>query len=129
MLIDTRNGNYLYHEIVSLKVKQGQVEALLERLMDASGPTIISAYEAKIEKLEREKHKIREQIGKIAPSKDRFDEMLELSLKFLSSPWKLWASGNITLQRTVLKLAFAQPIAYHRKEGYRTPKPLYLSRC
>ena len=48
--------------------------------------------------------------------------MLELSPKFLVNLWKIWESGNITLQRTVLRLAFAERITYHRNEGPRTPK-------
>lgn len=40
----------------------------------------------------------------------------------LSSPWNLWNSGQLTLQRTVLKLAFAERITYCRKTGLRTPE-------
>ena len=52
----------------------------------------------------------------------RFEEFIELSLKFLANPWNLWRSGRITLQRTVLRLAFSERISYRRNEGYRTPK-------
>ena len=99
-----------------------QVETLLVRIMDATNPTVIQAYEKKIGELERNKLKLHEQMANRAAPKGTFDEMLELSLKFLSSPWKLWESGNITLQRTVLRLAFAERITYHRNEGPRTPK-------
>ena len=99
-----------------------QIETLLERIMAASSQTVISAYEAKITNLERDKLKLSENTVKIVPSKERFEEMLELSMKFLASPWNLWNSGNITLQRTVLKLAFAERISYCRNQGARTPK-------
>ena len=40
--------------------------------------------------------------------------MIELALKFLSNPCKLWESGNLTLQKMVLRLAFAEHLAYSR---------------
>ncbi len=48
--------------------------------------------------------------------------MIELPLRLLSNPWKIWDTGNITLQKLVLRLAFAAPLPYHRNEGYRTIK-------
>jgi len=48
--------------------------------------------------------------------------MLEHSLQFLANPWKLWDSGNITLRRILLRLAFVDRFTYHRIEGARTPE-------
>jgi site-specific DNA recombinase len=42
-------------------------------------------------------------------------------MEFLENPYKLWTSDFIEDKRTVLKLAFAEPIVYERKEGFRTP--------
>ncbi len=58
--------------------------------------------------------------------KAKFDEVLELSLQFLANPWKLWESGHITLRSTVLRLAFAERLQYHRKTGARTPKIAFV---
>ena len=52
----------------------------------------------------------------------RFEEFIELSLKFLANLWNFGKSGRITLQRTVLRLAFSERIAYSRETGHRTPK-------
>ena len=38
-----------------LKVIEGQIEDLLERIVEASNPAVIKAYEARIEKLEHER--------------------------------------------------------------------------
>ena len=51
-----------------------------------------------------------------------FEQMFEHALQFLSNPWKLWKSGNLIAQRTVLRLAFAEQITFARNEGLRTPK-------
>lgn len=95
---------------------------MLERILDASSRTVISAYESKISKFEQDKLKLSEKVVKMVPSQERFDEMLELSMKFLASPSNFWDSGDITLQRTVLKLAFAERISYCRNQGARTLK-------
>lgn len=99
-----------------------QTEHLLTRIMDASNATVITSYEGKIENLERKRHLMAEKLQKTTVSKGRFDEFIEHALIFLENPHKLWATGSFTLQRTVLKLAFAEPIPYHRETGYRTPK-------
>ena len=52
----------------------------------------------------------------------RFEEFIELSMKFLANPWNLWRSGRFMLQRTVLRLAFSERIAYSRETGLGTPK-------
>ncbi len=103
-----------------------QIEALLDRVVEASNPTVIRAYEGKIAKLERDKQVFGEKLqSSTANSKDRggkFEDFIELSLKFLSSPWKIWESGNMSLRRTVLRLVFSERLTYCRNEGYRTPK-------
>ncbi|MGJ8629104.1 MAG: recombinase family protein [Sulfitobacter sp.] len=99
-----------------------QIEALLDRIVEASNPSVIRAYEGKIAKLERKKQVLGEKLQNNTAPRGKFEDFIELSLKFLSSPWKIWESGNITLRRTVLRLVFTERLAYCRNEGYRTPK-------
>ena len=99
-----------------------QIENLLDRIMSASSDSVIGAYENKLARLERDKHRLTENLINQVPPKGRFDDMLELSLQFLSSPWKLWESGDFILRRTLLRLAFTSGFSYHRNEGARTPE-------
>jgi hypothetical protein len=46
----------------------------------------------------------------------------ELALTFLANPYKLWSSGNLTLQRTMLKLASTDRVPYDRKTHCLNPK-------
>lgn len=105
-----------------LRETDKQIETLLDRIMDATNPTVIKAHEDKIAVLERDKLKLREKLETKAPEKGTFDNMLELSLKFLANPYNIWETGNITLKRTVLRLAFSERFTYHRFEGARTPQ-------
>ena len=99
-----------------------QIEMLLSRILDASNTTVIRSYEAKVAELDRQKLVLAEQMTKQVELPGKFSDSLELALGFLSNPWKIWETGQISLRRTVLKLAFADRIKYARNEGPRTPE-------
>ncbi len=84
-----------------------QIEGLPDRFVDTGLPSVITAYEKRLATLEREKLVTQEKLGKRAEPTLGFDQLFELACAFLANPWKLWESGQLTLQRTVLKLAFA----------------------
>lgn len=103
-----------------IKDIEEQTDGLLDRIVDATSPTVVTAYEARIEKLERQKMRLREQAENIIPPRGRLEEFIEHALRFLANPWNLYEKGEFTFKRTVLKLAFAEPLRYSRSEGYRT---------
>ena len=107
---------------LDMKLIEKQLEDVLERIMSASNTTVITAYETKIEKLERNKRILAEKLAKGPVTQGKFDQFIEHAMVFLANPWNLWRSGSFTLKQTVLRLAFSERIAYCRKEGYRTPK-------
>ena len=99
-----------------------QIEGLLDRIVQSENPTLITAYETRLGKLEQDKLVLAEKLQKGANPAYPFDQMFELACNFLASPWKLWNSGQFVLKRTVFRLAFSERIAYCRKQGLRTPK-------
>ena len=99
-----------------------QVSQLLERILDASVPSVIAAYEERVRKLEEDKIVIKERMANCGQPASTFDETLRTSLDFLANPWNLWASGDLGARRTVLKLTFARRLEYARNEGLRTPE-------
>ncbi len=99
-----------------------QIQGLLDRIMDATSPSVIGAYEARIDKLEREKILLTERVDQIMPPKGRREESIEPVLEFLSKPWNLYENGSLLLKRTVLRLTFSEPLRYSRERGYRTAK-------
>ena len=105
-----------------IKDIEGQIEALLDRIVDATSPSVIQAYEKRIDKLEREKIKLGEQAAMKVPPKGRLEEFIEHALTFLGNPWKLYENSGFAFKRAVLKLAFAEPLRYSRDNGYRTAK-------
>lgn len=78
---------------------EGQIESLLDRIVNAANPSVIAAYEARIDKLERRKIMLAEQADKAIPPQGRMEEFIEHALAFLASPWSIyekadWRSGG-----------------------------------
>ncbi len=96
------------------------MSTFLERILDASVPSVIEAYEERVRRLEEEKLAIRERMAQTKrPARD-FDSTVRTALGFLASPWNLWRSDRLDDKRAVLKLAFANRLRYARNEGFRT---------
>ncbi len=99
-----------------------KIAKLVDRVVDSDVPRITEAYEKRIEEMEQQKLIMVEKRENGAGPKHTFSQMFELAMNFLSSPWKLWESGDLTLRRMVLKLAFPEPIEHDRKTGCLNPK-------
>ncbi len=97
------------------------IDQFLDRIVEADNPSVISAYESKIAKLEKQKLILAEKLQDHGKPKHSFEEMFELALRFLSNPWKLWDSGQLPLRKTVLRLAFAERMSYRRNGGFSNP--------
>ena len=113
---------------LNAKVRQldRDVENLLERLVQAeSNAKLIAAYERRISELEEEKAKIRDSIAENSSPAHPFEEMFELSMRFLASAYDVWEKGDLEVRRIVLRLVFSQPLAVSRKTGVRTAETTY----
>lgn len=100
-----------------------QLDGLLVRIVETDNPSVIAAYEKKIEKLETDKVLLADKRGQNAQPKHTLDEIFELSMQFLANPWNIWVNGNLTLKKTVLRMVFKAPLVYDKESGFRTPQP------
>lgn len=96
---------------------EGQVTLFLDRVVEASIPSVIAAYEDRIRKLEENKLLIVERLSNTARPASRFDDALRTAVDFLANPWNLWQSDRLEDRRTVLKLTFTERLRYKCKEG------------
>ncbi len=103
-----------------------RIDELLDRILETTNQRVIDAYEKKIDSLEIEKLVLLEKAQKSSSQQYTYRELFELSMKFLSSPYKLWASGKLELQRLVLRLAFSEAIPYQRGEGFLNTKKSHI---
>lgn len=108
-----------------IKQVEKQIDELLDRVVEASSRSVVSAYESRIEKLERQKIVLAEKAAKTVPPKGQLETCMELAMQFLSNPYEIYEKGSLTVRRSVLRLAFAEPIRYSRKEGYGTIKSAF----
>ncbi|WP_374654669.1 recombinase family protein [Phenylobacterium sp.] len=97
-----------------------QIETLLTRIVDASVPSVIGAYEERVRKLEESKFLVLERMASGASPATSFRDTLRTALAFLASPWKVWETGPLEVRRIVLRLMFSERLRYSRTEGYRT---------
>ncbi len=104
-----------------LKAIEKNIDSLLDRIVDADSRTIITAYERKTKKLKSKQIELREQLADNHKPKHTYEEMFEHAMMYLSNPHKLWVSPKLADKRTVLKLTFADRLAYKKGRGFRTP--------
>ncbi|MEX6633429.1 recombinase family protein [Hyphococcus lacteus] len=100
-----------------------QVTQLMDRIVEAASPSVIAAYEKRIQKLEADKLILTERIALSGKPRNTFEDSFRTAFDFLKSPVKLWRSGELAARKTVLKLTFAQQLSYVRGEGFRTAFP------
>lgn len=86
-----------------------QIDSLLDRIMDASSPSVIGAYEKRIEQLERQKIRLAEQAETAVPPQGRLTEFIEPALTFLATPWNIYKNSSVALKRTVLNRHLQSP--------------------
>jgi len=58
-----------------------------------------------------------EEQARIATQAHSFEEMFELSMKFLSSPNDICEKGDLMVKMTILRLVFSCPLTVSRKRG------------
>jgi site-specific DNA recombinase len=110
------------HLIAEAARVDAQVTKLVDRIVNADSPTLISAYEERLRALEIEKAAMREKIAECGRPMHDFDAAYRTAMDFLENPAKLWFSDRLEDKRAVMKLAFASRVTYHRETGYRTPE-------
>ena len=94
-----------------------QIGNLVERIVDTDNETVVAAYERKITELEKDKRLASHKLQNQGKPKHTFEEMFELAMRFLSSPWKIWEKGDFQIKKMVLRLAFSGRVSYDRKTG------------
>ena len=106
----------------SLVEEKSRGRSLLDRIAEASNASVVHAYEARIDKLERQKIVLQERLDKAIPPKGHLEDCIDLALGFLAKPWNLYKNGDYAMRQKVLRLAFAEPLRYSQKGVYGTPE-------
>ena len=118
------------HDALKSEVSRinSQIEGLLDRIVEASTPSVITAYEQRIAGLEQQKLVITEKLEKGTRSKHTFEDLFELAFGFLQNPCKLWDSGQLTLQRMVLRWLLLREFPIVVVKDFEPPNYPHLSK-
>ena len=96
------------------------VEQLMDRIVKTSSPSVISAYEKRIESMEKQKRIWEEKLLQTSQPVHSFDDTFRTALLFLSNPQKIWLDGEFEQKRMLLRMAFTDKLTYIRNQGFRT---------
>ncbi len=99
-----------------------QQDALVERMVETSNPKVMAALENKIAKLDEKKLLLTDKLSQNTKPKGTLGEIIELLRNYLANHWNIYENGTLEVRKTTLKTAFTTPLAYDRKNGYRTPQ-------
>ena len=109
----------------SLKGVEKKIDNLVDRIVKTTQPTLISAYESELIKLETQKLATQEQINEISDSNGvklpDFENAYRTAMHMLANPLLLWESREVSHKRNLVKMAFGGRLKYCRNSGYRTP--------
>ena len=101
---------------------ESQISNLVRNTVSVTNPRVLSAFEKEIDTLELRQLVLREKASQDGQPKGSFEDLFELSIRFLTSPCNTWKSGRFDVQRLVLKLAFSDRLSYNREEGFLNTK-------
>ncbi|CAN7620312.1 hypothetical protein [Bosea sp. LjRoot237] len=103
-------------------------EASGDRIVAASSNAVVAAYEKRIAELERWKITLAEHEAPGGKVQGSFEQTLELALRFLVSSYDIWGTGNLDVRQAVLRLTFAEHLAWCPDQGSRTLQTTVLFR-
>ncbi len=124
---DTADSIKAVHAEMSAVEKQ--IGGLVDRIVEATNPRVAKAFEKRIDELDRKQLVLREKAANFGQPAYPFDQMFELSMRFLSSPCNLWKTGRFDLRRMVLKLTFSGHIPYCKEKGFLNTKKSFPFRA
>ena len=97
-----------------------QVEKIVSRLLETENSTAVKHYEKEIERLDEQKLLLQEKIDRCGRPLEPFEDCFRTAMTFLANPCYLWSSDRLEDKRMVLRLVFADKLAYMRDKGFRT---------
>ena len=99
----------------------------MDRIVATDSDTLIALYGRRIRALEEQRFKLRESTANCGSALPDYEEAFRTAIEFLANSCNLWNSPRLEDKRAVLKLTFAERLAYRKNAGFRTPLTLRLS--
>ena len=97
-----------------------QVDVFSQRIVKAMDEGMVPVYEEQIMKYRREGELIQEKLKTLGVASVSFETALEIVFGFLENPLVIWEKEDMNAKRLVLKLVFAEKLAFHPDLGFET---------
>ncbi|WP_432280468.1 recombinase family protein [Tropicimonas omnivorans] len=102
-----------------------EIEGFLDRIVETTNPSIVSAYEKRVTHLQGQLAILEEEEANLDKKQPAFEDMFEHTVEILSTPCKIWQKTDLRWKRLVLKSVFAERLPYSRIKGLRTGKTTF----
>jgi len=117
--LQTLDGQQARLERQLVDIKK-QIDVLSDRVVRAMDEKLARVYEEHIIRSQRESEDLQEKLRSLGVSSVSFETALEVVFGFLKNPVVIWETEDINAKRLVLKLVFAEKLAYHPDLGFET---------
>ncbi len=128
MLIDCWNQRLARADEIAAGFKreaescERQISDLVDRIVEATNPRVVQAYEQRIDEAEKRKLVMLEKAAQTARPTMTLDSLIEHALRYVSAPKTLWDSRVLELRRLVLGLTFSSHLSYTKQGGIKHPE-------
>ncbi len=109
-----------------LEETRHEVDVMSARIVKAMDDNLVRVYEEQILKSRNEGELLQEKLKSLGLATISFETALEVVVGFLENPVVIWAKEEINAKRLVLKLVFAEKLAFHPKFGFETAQKSLL---
>lgn len=110
-----------------LREVKKNTEVLLDRIVRAVDEKVVAAYEAQITRNQREAETLQEKLRSLGNATVSFETAFGVVMEFLKNPVNIWETEDINAKRLVMRLVFAEKLAFHPDLGFETAeKPLLI---
>ena len=110
---------------VNVKKIEAEVEGFLDRIVETTNSSIVSAYEKRVTHLQRQLAILEEEEANLGKKQPASEDLFEHTIEVLSTPCNIWRKRDFRWRRLVLKSVFAERLPYSRSEGLRTAKTTF----
>jgi len=105
---------------------QRQIEALSKRVIKTVDEGLVSIYEQQILRSRNEAELLKEKLKRLGTSATSFETALEVVFEFLENPLFIWENESVNAKRLVMRLVFADKLAFHPELGFETAQKSLL---
>ena len=110
---------------VDVRRIEAEIEGFLDRTVETTNPSIMSAYEKRVTHLQYQLAILEEEEANLDQKQPAFEDLFEHTIEVLLTPCNIWRKGDFQWKRLVLKSVFAERLPYCRSEGLRTAKTTF----